>query len=291
MRLSPVVEVQAQRVPTEVTAQWFGTETGAVWPISSYADEPIPDDDLVTARARRTSARRSSRRSPASGSIAPARCMRFSFALTVSRPRWPSPASDAAAGPAIGRSADQARLRHQRSDGGAAVLARGLAARRRADVYYIGIKLDASGLLDNWSLRDATQEALDNRFTETLWLHQTDPLWVASQSHFNAEQAESYKLEALRIVFGKRPGVDMRLHPGTYSVVCGRCASRSTARRRARTSTVGSSPRSVRANERRRTFRRTPRTRATAPCSSIRWFPNRPKVFASRWPADRRRFA
>ncbi len=51
-----------------------------------------------------------------------------------------------------------------------------------------------SGRLDDWSVRDSAQTALDQQFDETLQLHQTDPAWVAAQSFFNPEQAESYQV-------------------------------------------------------------------------------------------------
>lgn len=218
-RLSPVAEVDAERVPTEVTAQWFGTESGQVWPVSSYADEPVPDDDLVVgARPPRVSAT----------FVPPTISIGLNRASAVYQIQLHADGLTpevAVAGASMAQPVPlledpRITLGYEISDPTVLqVFLRAVLRRDDGRTVYLDRELDGSGVLEDWALRDAAQEALDNRFTDTLWLHQTDPLWVASQKYFNAEQAESYKLEALRIVFGKRDGLDVHLHPGTYSVV------------------------------------------------------------------------
>jgi len=212
----PSMIINPQRVATEVQATWFGTESGVAWPISSYGEEAIADDVLAegTPVPRATS------------HFAPVTRVslgRTSVSYQIELHRGADITELAVAGAPLPRSIpllSDPHLTLSYEPGDPKVVVAWLrVVLRRADGHtiYFDKELDASGLLDDWALRDAAQAALDARFDEVLQLHQTDPAWVASQSFFNPEQAESYSLQALRIVYGKRPYVDMRSNPATYS--------------------------------------------------------------------------
>jgi hypothetical protein len=218
-RLSPSVVVRAERVPSEAAALWFGDDTGLAWPISSYGDEQIPDDQLdegsppptVRTGFAEPVTRLSSGRLGVSYSIslhAGAQTPELAVAgspLLVPLPLTADPHVTLVYSPGDTTIvAAWLRVVLQRSDG---------------HTIYLDKELDATGRLDDWSARDSAQAALDEQFDETLRLHQTDPAWVAAQSFFNPEQAESYQVTALRLIYGKQPGIDMRSNPGSYGVV------------------------------------------------------------------------
>jgi len=213
------VVVRAERVPSEADAVWFGSDDHTAWPISSYGDEPIPDDDLneggpipMAGRAFELPVSRLSLgRLGASYSIA-LHGDAHTTELAVAGSPLPAP---------LPLTADPHAILVY-SPGDTTVIAawlRVVLRRQDGHTVYLDKALDASGRLDDWSIRDALQAALDKRFDETLRIHQTDPSWVAQQSFFNPEQAEAYQVTGLRLVYGKRPGVDMRAAPGTYGIV------------------------------------------------------------------------
>ncbi len=218
-RLAPSVVVRAERVPSEADALWFGDDTNLTWPISSYGDERIPDGQLAEGIAV-----------PDAGPNFAAPVTRLSsgrlgvsYNITLhadaKTPELAVAGSDLPA--ALPLTADP-RLTLVYSPGDTTVVAAWLrVVLRRADGHtvYLDKELDATGRLDDWSVRDSAQTALDAQFDQALQLHQTDPAWVAAQSFFNPEQAESYQIIALRLVYGKRPGLDMTSDPGSYGVV------------------------------------------------------------------------
>lgn len=218
-RLSPSVVVRAERVPSEAAALWFGDDTGLAWPITSYGDEAIPDAQLdegmpppaAGANFAVPLTRLSSGRLGVSYSIA-LHADAKTPELAVAGAPLPSP---------LPLTADP-HLTLVYSPGDTTVVAGWLrVVLRRADghLLYLDKELDATGRLDDWSVRDSAQAALDSQFDEELKLHQTDPAWVAAQSFFNPEQAEAYQVTALRLIYGKRPGLDMTANPGSYGLV------------------------------------------------------------------------
>ncbi len=218
-RVQPTVVVTPQRVPTTALALWFGAESGLAWPISSYGDEPIPDDEFSEGAEP-----------PLPGPTFVPPVARVSLGSTsasydIQLHRAPSVTEIAVAGTALAQPvpllADPHVTLDYDSPDPEMVRAWLRFVLRRFDgkTIYLDKALDADGLLDDWSLRDAAQTALDRRFEETLSLHQTDPRWVAEQPYFNPEQAESYRLEGVRLLYGKAPNVDMRLNPASFSVV------------------------------------------------------------------------
>jgi hypothetical protein len=218
-RLSPSIVVRAERVPSEAAALWFGDDTNLAWPISSYGDERIPDDQLdegVPPPTIRTGfaapvTRLSSGRLGVSYSIS-LHADANTPELAVAGSPLPAP---------LPLTADP-HVTLVYSPGDTTVVAAWLrVVLRRSDGHtiYLDKELDATGRLDDWSARDSAQAALDKQFDETLALHQTDPAWVAAQSFFNPEQAESYQVTALRLIYGKRPELDMRPDPGSYGLV------------------------------------------------------------------------
>lgn len=83
---------------------------------------------------------------------------------------------------------------------------------------YLDRQLDATGVLEDYDIRDALQVAIDHNFDESLKIHQTDPQWVASledllkvtqRPRFNPEQAEQYKLSGISLIFGKTAGAHL----------------------------------------------------------------------------------
>lgn len=214
----PLLLVRAQRVPNEVSATWMGSESGVVWPLSSYGAEPVPDDDLAEGmKTPRVDAQY----------IPPVTTVsvgRTSASYQIELHRAPDIPELAVAGTRLDRPipllADPALTLSYEPGDPKVVSAWLRVVLRRSDghVVYLDKELNASGSLESWSVRDAAQAALDSRFDDVLKLHQTDPVWIASQSFFNPEQAESYELRGLRLIYGKRPGVDMRGSPATYSV-------------------------------------------------------------------------
>ncbi len=218
-RLSPTVVVRAERVPSEAAALWFGDDTNLRWPISSYGDERIPDGELSEGlplpSVRTTFAAPITRSS--SGRLG----VSYSIALhaDAKTPELAVAGSDLPA--PLPLTADP-HVTLVYSPGDTTVVSAWLrVVMRRSDGHtiYLDRELDATGRLDDWSMRDSAQAALDQQFDETLKLHQTDPAWVAAQSFFNPEQAESYQVTALRLIYGKHPGLDMRSNPGSYGLV------------------------------------------------------------------------
>ncbi|HEX3466634.1 MAG TPA: hypothetical protein VHT05_00885, partial [Candidatus Elarobacter sp.] len=218
-RLSPSMVVRAERVPSEAAALWFGDDTGLAWPISSYGDEAIPDAQLDEGSAPPTVranfavpvTRLSSGRLGVSYSIALHGDAKTAEIAVAGAP-LPSP---------LPLTADP-RLTLVYSPGDTTVVSAWLrVVLQRADGHtiYLDKELDATGRLDDWSVRDSAQTALDRQFDEALQLHQTDPAWVAAQSFFNPEQAESYQITALRLIYGKHPRLDMSTNPGSYGLV------------------------------------------------------------------------
>jgi hypothetical protein len=200
-----------------VQATWFGTESGVAWPISSYGDEAIADDVLSDGTP---APRAESDFTPPASRLS---LGRTSVSYQIELHRGSNVTELAVAGAALPRSLSllsDPRLTLSYEPGDPKIMDAWLrVVLRRADgrTIYFDKELDATGLLEDWALRDAAQAALDSRFDQVLRLHQTDPAWIASQSFFNPEQAESYSLVGLRVVYGKRAGVDMRAAPATYS--------------------------------------------------------------------------
>jgi hypothetical protein len=218
-RLSPTVIVRAERVPSEAAALWFGDDTNLAWPISSYGDERIPDgqldEGLPPATVRTNFAVPVTRLS--SGRLG----VSYSISLHAD-PQTPELAVAGSALPTPLPLTADPHITLVYSPGDTTVLIAWLrVVMRRSDGHtiYLDRELDATGRLDDWSVRDSAQAALDQQFDETLKLHQTDPAWVAAQSFFNPEQAESYQMTATRLIYGKRPGLDMRSDPGSYGLV------------------------------------------------------------------------
>jgi len=217
--LRPTAVVRAERVPSEAAALWFGADTRFAWPISSYGDEPIPDDDLFEGRA--LPAMRSTLVAPVTRVSLGRLGASYSIALHGDDKTTELAVAGAPLQAPIPLTSDP-HVTLVYAPGDTKVLAAWLrVVLRRADGHtiYLDKELDASGRLDDWSIRDAAQTALDARFDQVLTIHQTDPSWVARQSFFNPEQAESYQVTALRLVYGKIPGLDMRPAPGTYGIV------------------------------------------------------------------------
>jgi hypothetical protein len=218
-RLSPSVVVRAERVPSEAAALWFGDDTNLVWPISSYGDEPIPDAELDEGLAPPTV--RGNFAVPVTRSSSGRLGVSYSISLHGDA-KTPEVAVAGSTLPAALPLTADPHLTLVYSPGDTTVVSAWLrVVLRRADGHtiYLDKELDASGRLDDWSVRDSAQTALDQRFDETLKLHQTDPVWVASQSFFNPEQAESYQITALRLIYGKHPALDMSTNPGSYGLV------------------------------------------------------------------------
>ncbi len=218
-RFEPTVVVRAERVPSEADAVWFGSDDGSAWPISSYGDEPIPDDDVNEGGAIPTVGR--SFAVPVSRLSLGRLGASYSIALHGDAQTPELAVAGAPLPSEIPLTADP-HVTLVYSLGDTTVLSAWLRVVLRRDdghTIYLDKKLDSSGRLDDWSARDAAQTALDRRFDETLRIHQTDPSWVAQQSFFNPEQAESYHVTALRLVYGKHPGLDLHQTPGTYGIV------------------------------------------------------------------------
>lgn len=218
-RFSPTVVVRAERVPSEAAALWFGDDTNLAWPISSYGDERIPDGQLDEGLPPPTV--RSSFALPVTRLSSGRLGVSYSISLHADA-KTPELAVAGAALPAPLPVTADPHVTVVYSPGDTKVVVAWLrVVLRRSDGHtiYLDKELDTTGRLDDWSVRDSAQAALDQQFDETLQLHQTDPAWVAAQSFFNPEQAESYRITELRLIYGKRPGVDMRSNPGSYGLV------------------------------------------------------------------------
>ncbi|MBV9148427.1 MAG: hypothetical protein JO024_01075 [Candidatus Eremiobacteraeota bacterium] len=77
---------------------------------------------------------------------------------------------------------------------------------------YLDKQLDATGYLEDFHIRDTLQAGLDRRFNKLSALHQSDPLWAASQPNFNPPQADDFQLVGLHLILSKAPGSDFSLH-------------------------------------------------------------------------------
>jgi len=218
-RLVPTVVVRAERVPSEAAALWFGDDTNLAWPISSYGDEQIPDGQLAEGMPPPTV--RTSFAVPITRSSSGRLGVSYSISLHADA-QTPELAVAGSELPAPLPLTADPHVTLVYSPGDTTVIIAWLRiVMRRSDGHtiYLDRELDATGRLDDWSVRDSAQAALDQQFDETLKLHQTDPAWVAAQSFFNPEQAESYEITATRLIYGKRPGLDMRSDPGSYGLV------------------------------------------------------------------------
>jgi len=216
-RATPRVVVESSSVPKEVVADFFGADGQAAWPVSSFADEPTPDDDLTDGTPVHDSRNVIARDVPVSTVVSPT-SIAYQFRL----------ASDAGTDEYIvaSRSAPSISLLGDPTvnvdyDLPADTL---VAAWLRFDLrgpggrrIFLDKELDFGGRLVGYDLRDELQAALDRRFDELLQLHQTDPTWVAAQKFFNPEQADNYRLTGIRLIVGKRPGSDLSAMPKTVS--------------------------------------------------------------------------
>ncbi len=228
--LTPKATLEARRVPREVLANFVGTEGDPAWPISAFFDQPPPDDSFLDDSASNVPLvypvyaspvhllDNTIERNTISSIVFEPAAVTYQFRLTT------GPTYDeviVASGPQVNASLiDDPKVEFlyqmPTPDVEAAWLRfvlRGPGGR----LVFFDKQLDASGHLDDYGLRDNVQTALDRHFDELLDLHSNDRAWITSRKFFNAEQADDYRLTGVKLIVGKKPGLDATKQASVFS--------------------------------------------------------------------------
>jgi len=227
---TPRVTVEARRVPREITADFVGTEGQKAWPISSFFNQPIPDEELLDDTFANAPVAQSVyavpihisgntiERNIVSSALTQAASVAYQFRLTTD-----STYDEVivASGPKVAASLlDDPRvtfLYEMPTPDVEAAWLRFVLRGPGGRLVHFDKQLDATGHLDDYGLRDAVQAALDRRFDHDYALHSNDRAWITSRKFYNPQQADDYYLTGVSLVVGKKPGFDASTQTSVFS--------------------------------------------------------------------------
>lgn len=201
----PRLVVGATRVPREVFAQFFGSGASRPWPVTSFANEPRANDELFDGRSVHdlknvvlppVAVTSTAGRTSAVYQFQPfGNPMRDEY-FVAGRHFASIPLLDL---PEITLLYDLPEPDHE-----VAFLRFDLTTREGRRVYF-DKELDSTGLLNQYSVRENFQAALERRFDQALARRESNPLWLASRKLFSPEHADDFNLDGVSLIMGKSP--------------------------------------------------------------------------------------